>query len=166
MHTKERHNDIDQLIIFYLSGKMDKESFAALKSWSMASEANRAYIRSRLEIWFSSGVSGDTTTFNKDKAFGRFKQRVAKAGKQGRNIRHFPWKIVYRIAVVILALLLPLAAYRKRNGKENFRGHGCRSADGGAYKTLFTRRYISMVECRLEGCLFARFRCRRQNTDT
>lgn len=117
MHTKEQHNDIDPLITLYLSGKMDKASFVALKNWSMASETNRAYVRNHLEIWFSSGVSGDPTTFNKDNAFDLFKQRVAKVGKREYNTTfHVPWKIVYRIAVVILVLLLPLAAYRQ--GKE------------------------------------------------
>ncbi|MDR1341109.1 MAG: FecR family protein [Prevotellaceae bacterium] len=113
MHIEEHHNDIDILITFCLSGKPDKESLAALKSWSMGSDANRAYVRNQLEIWFSSGVSGDATTFNKDKAFDLFKQRIAKHEAQSHNTRRFPWKIVYRIAVVALILLLPLATYRQ-----------------------------------------------------
>ena len=53
----EEHTDIDLLITRYLSGKMDKESFAELKRWSLESESNRKYVRNKLEVWFSSGVA-------------------------------------------------------------------------------------------------------------
>ena len=33
----EEHTDIDLLITRYLSGKLDKESFAELKRWSLES---------------------------------------------------------------------------------------------------------------------------------
>ena len=40
----EEHTDIDLLITRYLSGKLDKESFAELKRWSLESESNRKYV--------------------------------------------------------------------------------------------------------------------------
>ena len=43
----EEHTDIDLLITRYLSGKMDKESFAELKRWSLESESNRKYVRNK-----------------------------------------------------------------------------------------------------------------------
>ena len=49
----EEHTDIDLLITRYLSGKLDKESFAELKRWSLESESNRKYVRNKLEVWFS-----------------------------------------------------------------------------------------------------------------
>lgn len=113
MQTEERYNDIDKLITLYLSGELDEQSFAELKRWSMESESNRLYVRNRLEVWFSSGVSDDKTSFNKDTAFVLFRQRVAKVEMKKEHIQRFSWKAVYRIAAVVLILLLPMAAYWK-----------------------------------------------------
>lgn len=76
----EEHTDIDLLITRYLSGKMDKESFAELKRWSLESESNRKYVRNKLEVWFSSGVADTAVQFDKDKAFSLFKQVVRMVG--------------------------------------------------------------------------------------
>lgn len=116
MHTEERYNDIDELITLFLSGELDGASFSKLERWSMASEANRMYVRNRLEIWFSSGVSGGNSLYDKNKAFELFKQRIAGAEKIDKQISRFSWKVVYRVAAVALILLLPLAAYWQ--GKE------------------------------------------------
>ncbi|WP_418698701.1 FecR family protein [Bacteroides sp.] len=116
MQKERKYTNIDELIASYLSGKLDKEALVELKRWSMESEANRAYVRNQLEIWFSSGVLGDGTSFSKDKAFDLFKQRMAKAEEEQKQVRRFSWKIVYRVAAVILILLLPLGAYWQ--GKE------------------------------------------------
>lgn len=78
----EEHTDIDLLITRYLSGKMDKESFAELKRWSLESESNRKYVRNKLEVWFSSGVADTAVQFDKDKAFSLFKQRIVGAEKK------------------------------------------------------------------------------------
>ena len=55
MQMKEEYNDIDGLITSYLSGNLDKASFSELQKWTMESEANRIYVRNKLELWFSSG---------------------------------------------------------------------------------------------------------------
>ena len=89
MYTEEKYNDIDKLIASYLSNELDEKSFSELKRWSMESETNRIYVRDQLEIWFSSGVLSDKTFFNKNE---------------------------YRVAAVVLLLLLPLATYWQ--GKE------------------------------------------------
>ncbi|MCD8093476.1 MAG: FecR domain-containing protein [Bacteroides sp.] len=116
MQREEKYNDIDELIASYLSGELDKEAYAHLKRWTMESEANRIYVRNQLEVWFSSGVSGDDTPFNKDKAFDLFKRRMVKAEEMQKQVHRFSWKVVYRVAAVILFLLLPLGAYWQ--GKE------------------------------------------------
>ena len=116
MHTEEKHNDIDELISLYISGTLDEPSFARLKQWSLESEVNRVYVRNRLEVWFSSGVSGDGASFNKNEAFDLFRQRIAKAEEKQKQVRRFSWKVLYRVAAVILILLLPLGAYWQ--GKE------------------------------------------------
>lgn len=116
MQREEKYNDIDELITSYLSGELDKEAYAYLKRWTMESEANRIYVRNQLEVWFSSGVSGDDTPFNKEKAFDLFKRRMVKAEEMQKQVHRFSWKVVYRVAAVILFLLLPLGAYWQ--GKE------------------------------------------------
>ena len=87
----EEHTDIDLLITRYLSGKMDKESFAELKRWSLESESNRKYVRNKLEVWFSSGVADTAVQFDKDKAFSLFKQRIIGAEKKQK---HPFWAVV------------------------------------------------------------------------
>lgn len=121
MYTEEKYNDIDKLIASYLSNELDEKSFSELKRWSMESETNRIYVRDQLEIWFSSGVLSDKTFFNKNEAFDLFKQRVAEAGRNKR-LRRFSWKVIYRVAAVVLLLLLPLATYwqGKEAVKHNF----------------------------------------------
>lgn len=116
MYTEEKYNDIDNLITSYLSGEIDKEAFAELKRWSMESEVHRIYVRNQLEVWFSSGVSGDKPSFSKDKAYDLFKQRVSYSEKKKEQARRFSWKALYRVAAVVLILILPLAAYWQ--GKE------------------------------------------------
>lgn len=109
---KEEYSDIDQLITSYLSSNLDKESFAELQQWSMESESHRIYVRDKLELWFSSGVSGSKVSFNEDKAFALFNQRKnAYTPKEKYARRFFSWRILYRVAAVILLLILPLATY-------------------------------------------------------
>lgn len=112
MQIDEQQKDIDQLITQYVSGKLDKESFAELERWSMLSEENRIYVRHQLELWFSSGTYGDGTSFDKDKAYKRFERHTAKVRKQKETRTAFSWNIVYRVAVIALILLLPLAFWR------------------------------------------------------
>ena len=120
MYTEERNSDVDKLITSYLSGEIDKEALAELKRWSMKSEANRTYVQAQLEVWFSSGVLNENASFNKDKAFDLFKQRVSDVEKKKEQIRRFSWKMLYRVAAVVLILMLPLAAYWQ--GKETVKG--------------------------------------------
>ena len=118
----EEHTDMDLLITRYLSGKMDKESFAELKRRSLESESNRKYVRNKLEVWFSSGVANTVVQFDKDKAFSLFKQRVAESEKRRKRALRFSWKTFMRVAAVALVLIIPFAAYwqGKQAVKQNF----------------------------------------------
>lgn len=118
----EEHTDMDLLITRYLSGKMDKESFAELKRRSLESESNRKYVRNKLEVWFSSGVANTVVQFDKDKAFSLFKQRVAESEKRRERALRFSWKTFMRVAAVALVLIIPFAAYwqGKQAVKQNF----------------------------------------------
>lgn len=109
-HENMKNERIDQLITEYLSDQLTAESFRELKDWSQESEENRRYVRDKIEVWFSSGAAANGKVFDKEEAFDRFQKRVV---KKRPKIYRFPCKIVYRVAVVILILLLPLAGYWK-----------------------------------------------------
>lgn len=120
MNTEKQNKEIDSWIAQYLLGKSDKESQEKLKTWSRESETNRQYVRNQLELWFSSEVAGSTVPFDKDKAFNLFRQRIENSGKPKKRVHPFSWKTVYRVAAVILILVLPLVAYWK--GQETIKG--------------------------------------------
>lgn len=94
-------------------GDLDRDSLSELKRWSLESEANRIYVRNRLELWFSSGVSGNDMPVDAEKSFALFKQRIEASSKKTKSISFISWKVLYRIAAVLLILLLPWAAYYK-----------------------------------------------------
>lgn len=111
-----KNERIDQLITEYLSDQLTAEAFRELKDWSQESEENRRYVRDKIEVWFSSGAAANGKVFDKEEAFVRFQKRVA---NERLKVYRIPWKIVYRVAAVILILLLPLAGYWK--GQEALR---------------------------------------------
>lgn len=119
---QEKQTDIEQLITQYISGTLDKESFAELKQWSAESEANRKYVRDKLELWFSAGAAGEAVSFDKEKAYALFKKRVAQAEKKKMQISRFSWKTFVRVAAVVLILMIPFATYwqGKQAVKQNF----------------------------------------------
>lgn len=119
MYTEKQYPEIDQLIDLYFTGKADKVSLNKLEDWMHQSEEHRKYVRDRVEIWFSAGVSGDITNFDKNTAFNRFKQRIATAPRAHASIRPLFWKYIGSAAAIVLILLLPFATYWK--GKETIR---------------------------------------------
>ena len=116
MERKEIHKEeIDNLISMYLTGDIDTQSLKTLVVWSKESLENSLYVRNKIEIWFSSGVVGSMTSFDKEKAFERFKNRIEKATiaeeQKQRFTKSRSLKIFYRVAAAILIILLPLAGY-------------------------------------------------------
>ena len=116
MERKEIHKEeIDNLISKYLMGDIDTQSLKVLTEWSRESAENSLYVRNKIELWFSSGVAGSTTSFDKEKAFERFKARVEKATvaekQKQRFVQSRSFRIFYRVAAAIFIILLPLAGY-------------------------------------------------------
>lgn len=117
MHDDSLHAGIDRLIMEYVSGKLDKDSFDRLKRWSLESEDNRRYVRQRLEVWFSSGAVDNRVSFDKEKAYLRFLQRIHDRPESGTGrTRRLPLSYLYKVAAVILIVVLPIAGYW--SGKE------------------------------------------------
>lgn len=116
MERKEIHKEeIDNLISMYLTGNIDTQSLKTLVAWSKESSENSLYVRNKIEIWFSSGVVGSMISFDKEKAFERFKNRIEKATiaeeQKQRFTKSRSLKIFYRVAAAILIILLPFAGY-------------------------------------------------------
>ncbi|MDR1624696.1 MAG: FecR domain-containing protein [Tannerellaceae bacterium] len=111
MYTEEKNKDIDDLLVEYFSGNTNGELLTQLERRMEESEETSDYVRTQLEIWFSSGVAGNELSFDAYKAYMRYKQRISKAGKPEKTARAFPWKMLYRAVAVILILLLPLVGY-------------------------------------------------------
>lgn len=138
MQYEDMSNErIDLLVTEYLSGNLDEGSFEELKAWCRQSEEHCRYVRDRIEVWFSSGIAAGTDGFDKEEAFIRFRKRVEEAlavqaagrmpeaaGKRDvavqKKIYRFTWKTFYKVAAVVLVILLPLAGYWK--GQDTLKG--------------------------------------------
>lgn len=128
----DERTQIDEWIVDYLNGTLDRNAFGRLTQWASESEENRQYVRQRLELWFASDEAARKGAFDKEKAFQRFLERTAGAasssaarpamqvaGQQAEKsgkVYAISWKHVLRVAAVVLILLLPLAGYWQ--GKE------------------------------------------------
>lgn len=107
---KRQYEDIDDLILSYTAGQIDEESFCRLKQWTKESDEHLAYVRSRLEVWFSAGVTDTSLDFNAQQAFERFERRCARRSFRKKRIAY---QTLLKVAAVILLLLMPLAGYWK-----------------------------------------------------
>lgn len=112
MSEQTVRNDIDELIVRYLSGEIDKPSFERLKQWADESNEYRQYLRMSLETGFSAGAAGDPAHFSSARGYAVFRQRVADYKQEMNACRtHLPWKTIGWVAAVVLAVLLPLAGF-------------------------------------------------------
>ena len=117
MRNDDKHIEIDRLISLYLSGEIDNKSIVELNEWCKESAENTLYVRNQMEIWFSSSVIGSNNAFDKEDAFLRFQRRVQESEQAlqktieiNKNGKH-SWKIVYRVAAILLIIILPLIGY-------------------------------------------------------
>lgn len=115
MQMKDDKIDIDELITSYLAGELDQASFSQLEEWTMDSDANRNYVRNKIELWFSSAASSGTFVHDESKAFTRFRRRIEAVSSQDSfpqtRKKMIYWKVLYRVAAVLIIVLLPLAGY-------------------------------------------------------
>ena len=112
--TKRKNERIDQLIAEYLSGSLTADDFQELKNWSQQVGREPYVCRNQIEVWFSSGVTAKDKVFNKEEAFARFQKRI---GKKEPKVYRFSWKTFYRVAAVILIVLLPAGRLLERDRK-------------------------------------------------
>lgn len=119
MNAEKEH--IDELIAACLSNGWDKDAHGELKKWIAASAENEKYFMQQQEIWFSAIDAKEEAIYNKEKAFGKFRNRVAAAtcergGNAGR--RCFRISAYWRYAAVA-ALLCVVSYFSYWQGEAN-----------------------------------------------
>ena len=78
-------NDIDELIIDYITGRLAPEKFNPLNSWIAESNDNLLYFRKLQEIWYATAPQNEDA-FDKELAYNRFLYRIKEAGQSEPDI--------------------------------------------------------------------------------
>lgn len=103
MKAEKEH--IDELIASFLNKDLDERGAQELKEWIGASVENEKHFMQRQEIWFSATSQQEDAEYDKDKAFARFRERIANQTSGGktarRDVRGFRY---WRYAAVVIAL--------------------------------------------------------------
>lgn len=118
---KENINDIDDLIISFLSDELNSEDRKKLMEWINESDMHRDYFLQRQEVWFSALSKEENARYNPETAFHLFQQKVAAFQlKQEKALIHpYSWMWVRYAAAVVLVGLITYFSYRQ--GEENLR---------------------------------------------
>lgn len=113
----ENSNHIEDLIIRFLSGDIDKQGIEVLQRWISESAENEKYFIDRREIWFSATNSEALAKYNKAEAFERFKENIRATRERNsshrKNIR-LRW-ITYAAAI---ALFFTMSYLSYKGGQE------------------------------------------------
>ena len=100
-------NDIDTLIVDYLTNQLDENSRTQLEKWISESSENEHYFLEQQEIWFSSISENEEIVFDKTKAFNRFKNYVNSKQYSEHSSRHISFtRIIYRCAAAAVLVLI------------------------------------------------------------
>lgn len=109
---KTNMNDIDELIIDYLTFNLTDEGAEILREWLSRSDANRIYFRKTQGIWYGVHTFGNEP-FNKQIAYKRFishidedKKEEIKEKRGGRNfyLSKKKWGMIAAVAVLIIGI--------------------------------------------------------------
>lgn len=73
-------NDIDELIIDYVTGRLTPEKFDSLNLWIAESKENLLYFRKLQEIWYAAAPK-EEDVFDKELAYNRFLYRVKESSQ-------------------------------------------------------------------------------------
>lgn len=108
MNIEIENRDMELLISQFVSGQIGPASLKVLKEWMAESEENKLFVKNQIEICMLAGASRSQTRFDSQEAYSRFLKRI-RADKSRLPLVAFSWKVLYRVAVVVLVLLLPLS---------------------------------------------------------
>lgn len=122
---EEERKHIDELIVTYLAEGLDGDVLKELKQWIALSPENEKYFLHKREVWFSAISEKESTIYNKDKAFEKFKYRVndtCQSSEVGTQ-KHFRLVAFWRY-VAVAAILCAISYFSYWRGgervKENF----------------------------------------------
>lgn len=116
MKKMDEINDIDELIIDYITGRLTPDKFNYLNSWIAESKDNLLYFRKLQEIWYAAAPEDDNV-FDKELAYSRFLYRVKEASQsttvipQNRNRFLFSKKIIQIAASVVIIIALGVLSF-------------------------------------------------------
>lgn len=102
-------NDIDELIIDYITGRLAPEKFNHLNSWIAESKDNLLYFRKLQEIWYATAPQSEDV-FDKDLAYNRFLYRIKESAQSEvfipRTKIHFTKRFIQIAASVAIIVVL------------------------------------------------------------
>lgn len=102
-------NDIDELIVDYITGRLTPDKFDYLNSWIAESKENLLYFRRLQEIWYAAAPQDDNV-FNKELAYNRFLYRVKESSQSEavvpRNRFFFTKRFIQIAASVAIIIVL------------------------------------------------------------
>jgi ferric-dicitrate binding protein FerR (iron transport regulator) len=81
MKKKEEKYDIDELIVGYVTSKLNQDKFNYLNSWIAESNENLLYFRKIQEIWYVAAPQDDDV-FDRELAYNRFLYRVKESNER------------------------------------------------------------------------------------
>ena len=99
---KVKDNKVEELIAQYFVEELNEQELACLNQWLDASEENQRYFNHLQEIWISTFNPDNRLSFDKEKAYHRFRSRI-NAETKYKPARKVPIYIrMQRVAAVIL----------------------------------------------------------------
>jgi len=113
MKNIEELNDIDELIIDYITGQLTPDKFNYLNLWTAESKENLLHFRELQEIWYASS-SKKEEMFDKSLAYSRFQYRVKEANLSSKEIpikRFYTSKKFLQLAAAVAVILVLSTTY-------------------------------------------------------
>ena len=118
------YSEIDAWIVAFVEGEIGQEDFKHLEEWTFSSEEHRYYVRNCIETLLAASVVSNTTPFDSNKAFERFRQRIkGEQGEKRPQIKQIKqtereqgtgrWVKYLAAAAVALLIILPVGSYLK-----------------------------------------------------
>lgn len=101
-------NDIDELILDYLTFKLTDEGAEILREWLSRSEANRIYFRKNQSLWYGVHTCGNEP-FNKQIAYKHCMARIKEDEKEElaeRKTKKISWKVWGMIAAAFIGVFI------------------------------------------------------------
>lgn len=99
---KTNYNDIDELLVKYLTGESTEEEKVYVQQWLQQGEKNRQYYDHFRLIWEESLQLAATATVDEDAAWQRFQQRTENPGTQQGTLKYLPALRWIKIAAAVI----------------------------------------------------------------